>query len=231
MKVSTPAIVLKTTLFKESSLIARLFTLEKGKSSYVIKSAMSQKSPLKAIYQQINEIEVNYTHNNKRQLQPIYDSKLLNGWNSINFDLKKISIIKNAEIPLLSDLLKASRNKFPLLLELKPIFSLKNLKKLLIETKKYNKCALISFEEKNIYNLGKLRTKLPKGLLFASTAKIKTIILKSKKSYINFVILHKVFLKNKELSKINKPVYFYPILSKKEFRKYKNTKNLIFENL
>ena len=147
------------------------------------------------------------------------------------FDLKKISIIKNAEIPLLSDLLKASRNKFPLLLELKPIFSLKNLKKLLIETKKYNKCALISFEEKNIYNLGKLRTKLPKGLLFASTAKIKTIILKSKKSYINFVILHKVFLKNKELSKINKPVYFYPILSKKEFRKYKYKKNLIFENL
>ena len=147
------------------------------------------------------------------------------------FDLKKISIIKNAEIPLLSDLLKASRNKFPLLLELKPIFSLKNLKKLLIETKKYNKCALISFEEKNIYNLGKLRTKLPKGLLFASTSKIKTIILKSKKSYINFVILHKVFLKNKELSKIKKPVYFYPILNKKEFRKYKNKKNLIFENL
>jgi len=92
MKVSTPAIVLKTTLFKESSLIARLFTLEKGKNSYVIKSAMSQKSPLKSIYQQINEIEVNYTHNNKRQLQPIYDSKLLNGWNSINFDLKKMML-------------------------------------------------------------------------------------------------------------------------------------------
>ena len=147
------------------------------------------------------------------------------------FDLKKISIIKNAEIPLLSDLLKASRNKFPLLLELKPIFSLKNLKKLLIETKKYNKCALISFEEKNIYNLEKLRTKLPKGLLFASTAKIKTIILKSKKSYINFVILHKVFLKNKSLSMMNKPVYYYPILNKKEFIKYKQTKNLIFENL
>ena len=89
MKISTPAIVLKTTLFKESSLIARLFTLEKGKSSYVIKSAMRQKSPLKSIYQQINEIEVNYTHNSRRQLQPIYDSKLLNGWNSINFDLKK----------------------------------------------------------------------------------------------------------------------------------------------
>ena len=40
-------------------------------------------------------------------------------------DLKKISRKKKAEIPLLSELLKASRNKFPLLLELKPIFSLK----------------------------------------------------------------------------------------------------------
>mgnify|MGYP000200375157 CR=1 FL=1 len=146
-------------------------------------------------------------------------------------EIKNISLKFNSEVPLLDDLLKLTRGKFRLMIELKPIFSLKNLKKLLIETKKYNKCALISFEEKNIYNLEKLRTKLPKGLLFASTAKIKTIILKSKKSYINFVILHKVFLKNKELSKINKPVYFYPILSKKEFRKYKNTKNLIFENL
>ena len=72
----------------------------------------------------------------------------------INYlDLKEISIKNKAEIPLLSELLKASRNKFPLLLELKPIFSLKNLKKLLLETKKCKKCALISFQEKNIYNL------------------------------------------------------------------------------
>jgi len=89
MKVSTPAIVLKTTLFKESSIIARLFTLEKGKNSYVIKSAMRQKSPLKSIYQQLNEIEVNYIHSNKRQLQPIYDSKILNNWDNISTDLKK----------------------------------------------------------------------------------------------------------------------------------------------
>ena len=89
MKISTPAIVLKTTLFKESSIIARLFTLEKGKNSYVIKAAMRQKSPLKSIYQQLNEIQVNYIHSNKRQLQPIYDSKILNNWDQIGSDLKK----------------------------------------------------------------------------------------------------------------------------------------------
>ena len=89
MKIATPGIVLKTTLFKESSIIVKLFTLKRGKCSYVIKAAMRQKSPLKAIYQQMNEVEVNYTHNNKRQLQPIYDSKTLNRWDNINDNLKK----------------------------------------------------------------------------------------------------------------------------------------------
>ena len=50
---------------------------------------MRQKSPLKSIYQQLNEIQVNYVHSSKRQLQPIYDSKILNNWDSISVDLKK----------------------------------------------------------------------------------------------------------------------------------------------
>ena len=145
--------------------------------------------------------------------------------------LKEISTKNKAEIPLLSHLLKASKKNFPLLLELKPFFSLKNLKKLLFETEGYKKCALISFKEKNIYNLGKLKTKLSLGLLFSSTTKIETIILKSKKSYIDFIVLHKTFLKNKSLSTMSKPVYYYPILNKKEFTKYRRVKNLIFENL
>jgi len=145
--------------------------------------------------------------------------------------LKEISTKNKAEIPLLSHLLKASKKNFPLLLELKPFFSLKNLKKLLFETEGYKKCALISFKEKNIYNLGKLKIKLPLGLSFSSTTKIETIVLKSKKSYIDFIVLHKTFLKNKSLSTMSKPVYYYPILNKKEFTKYRRVKNLIFENL
>ena len=62
MKISTPAFVLKTSIFKESSLIVRLFTLEKGKATYIIKAAMRQKSPNKAIYQQLNEIKIDYSH-------------------------------------------------------------------------------------------------------------------------------------------------------------------------
>lgn len=89
MKISTQAFVLKTSIFKESSLIVRLFTLEKGKATYIIKAAMRQKSPNKAIYQQLNEIRIDYSHYAKREIHPVYSSKLLNDWTNICSDLKK----------------------------------------------------------------------------------------------------------------------------------------------
>ena len=89
MKISTTAFVLKTSIFKESSLIVRLFTLEKGKATYIIKAAMRQKSPNKAIYQQLYEVKIDYSHYPKRQIHPVYNSKILNDWTSICTDLKK----------------------------------------------------------------------------------------------------------------------------------------------
>ena len=89
MKISTQAFVLKTSIFKESSLIVRLFTREKGKSNYIIKAAMRQKSPSKAVYQQLNEIKIDYSHYPKRQIHPIYSSKIINDWSMICNDLKK----------------------------------------------------------------------------------------------------------------------------------------------
>ena len=89
MKIKTQAFVLKTTIFKESSLIIRLFTREKGKSTYIVKAAMRQKSPNKAIYQQLNEVQIDYSHHPKRQIHPVYSAKLLNDWPDICSDLKK----------------------------------------------------------------------------------------------------------------------------------------------
>ena len=89
MKIKTHAFVLKTTIFKESSLIIRLFTREKGKSTYVVKAAMRQKSPNKAIYQQLNEVQIDYSHYPKRQIHPVYNAKLINDWPEICKDLKK----------------------------------------------------------------------------------------------------------------------------------------------
>jgi len=89
MKIKTHAFVLKTTIFKESSLIIRLFTRKRGKSTYIVKAAMRQKSPNKAIYQQLNEVEIDYSHHPKKQIHPVYSVKLVEDWENICTDLKK----------------------------------------------------------------------------------------------------------------------------------------------
>jgi len=150
----------------------------------------------------------------------------------INYSiLKKISKKRKATVPLLKDLLKISKNKYPLLLEIKPLLtkiSLLNLIKLIKKTKKYG---IISFKEKNLINLYKINKKLPLGLLFLSTASFKNIKIKSKKKYVKFLVLEKKFLSNKNLHLIRKKIYYYTIKNKNLFKKYRNTKNLIFEKI
>ena len=151
---------------------------------------------------------------------------------NINYSsLKKISKKNNTAVPLLKDLLKISKNKYPLLLEIKPSLnkiSLLNLVKLLRKMKKYK---IFSFKEKNLIKLYKFNKKLTLGLLFLSTSTLRTIKLKSKKPYVKFLGLEKSFLSNKKLSKIKKPIFYYTVKKKNIFKKYKNSKNLIFENL
>ena len=145
-------------------------------------------------------------------------------------DLLKISKAKKKPIPLLNDLIKLSKNKRFLMLEIKPLFSKENLKVLLKEIKKLKNYSLTSFKEKNIINLYKLKKDLNLGLLIPSTFTFKKIIKKSKKKYVKFLVLEKKFLKEKKLDKIKKKIYFYTIRDKRLFNQYKN-KNLIFEYL
>ena len=150
---------------------------------------------------------------------------------NINYqDLLKISKIKKQPIPLLNDLVKLSKNKRFLMLEIKPLFTKENLKVLLKEVKKLKNYSLTSFKERNIINLYKMKKKLNLGLLIPSTFTFNKILEKSKKKYIKFLILEKKFLKEKKLNKIKKKLYFYTIKDKKIFNKF-NNKNLIFENL
>ena len=106
--------------------------------------------------------------------------------------------------------------------------SLLNLIKLIKKTKKYG---IISFEEKNLINLYKINKKLSLGLLFLSTASFKNIKIKSKKKYVKFLVLEKKFLSNKNLHLIRKKIYYYTIKNKNLFKKYRYTKNLIFEKI
>ena len=145
-------------------------------------------------------------------------------------DLLKISKDKKKPIPLLNDLIKLSKNKRFLMLEIKPLFTKENHKTLLKEIKNLKNYSLTSFKEKNIINLYKMKKSLNLGLLIPSTFTFNRIIEKSKKKYVKFLVLEKKFLREKKLYKIKKKIYFYTIKDKKLFNQF-NNKNLIFENL
>ena len=148
-----------------------------------------------------------------------------------NLNYSDIQKISKRKIPLLNDLLKASKNKYFLFIEIKPVFSKKLLKKLVRETSKYSKCVFISFKHKNIYDLLKINKKTKVGLLFHPPSSAKSIIKKSLNKDINCLVLDKSYLENKSIHKIKKDKYFYTIKTKSGFKKYKRENNLIFENL
>ena len=134
-------------------------------------------------------------------------------------------------MPLLKDLLKTSKNKYPLFIEIKPTFSKKLLKKLLKETSKFSRCTFISFNHKNNYNRLKLKGNVKAGLSFAPPTSIKSIIKKSSNKKIDCLVMDKFYLKNKSIRNLKIKKYYYTIKTKKEFKKYSKDYNLIFENL
>ena len=144
--------------------------------------------------------------------------------------LKEISLKQNKPITLLQDLLKISKNKFYLFIEIKPKFSTKLLKKLINETSKYSKCVFISFKHQNIFNLLKLNKKTKVGLSFSPPTTVKSIVKKSIIKNIDCLILDKSYIKNKKIQELKIKKYFYTIKNNSEFKKYKKN-NLIFENL
>ena len=145
--------------------------------------------------------------------------------------IKKISAHNRKPVPLLKDLLIASKNKYTLFIEIKPTLSKKLLQKLLKETSKFSKCVFISFKHENIYNLLKIKSNTKVGLSFSPPANVKTIVKKSNNKKINCLILDKFFLKNKKIQDLKIKKYFYTIKKKSEFKKYSKNNNLIFENL
>ena len=151
---------------------------------------------------------------------------------NINYSkIKDVSTRLNKPIPLLKDLLKFSKNRYPLFIEIKPIFSKSLLKKLLKDTSKYKKCVFISFKHENIYNLLKVKKNTKVGLSFSPPTSIKKIIKKSQNTNIDCLILDKIFLKSKKIQELKIEKYFYTIKTKSEFHKYNKNNNLIFENL
>ncbi|MBC8303201.1 MAG: hypothetical protein H8E55_46525 [Pelagibacterales bacterium] len=145
-------------------------------------------------------------------------------------EINKIAKKFNYYVPELKELIKISKNKHYLMLEIKPNFSKKNLIELIKQTKKLKLFSITSFNEKNIKNLYKLKKKLNLGVVFSSTTKIDKIIQKSNLAYIKILVMEKRFLLKKKLDVIKKPTYFYTAKNKEFKKKYKEN-NLIFEIL
>ena len=143
----------------------------------------------------------------------------------------EISTKESKPIPLLKDLLKSSKNKHAIFIEIKPLFSKLLLKKLIVETSKFTKCVFISFNHKNIFKLLSIKPNIKVGLSFHPPTSIKKIIKKSNDRQINYLILDKSYLKNIEIQKLKVEKYYYTIKTKSEFNKFKINNNLIFENL
>jgi glycerophosphoryl diester phosphodiesterase len=151
-----------------------------------------------------------------------------------NLNYSKINEISSKfgkPIPLLKDMLKLSKNKHPLFIEIKPLFSISLLKKLLKETSKFKKCVFITFKHENIYKLLKINKNTNVGLSFAPPTSIKKILKKTNDKNINCLILDKSYLKSNKIQNLKIKKYFYTIKNKLEFNKYKKDNNLIFENL
>ena len=150
---------------------------------------------------------------------------------NINYeDLKEIKN-KKFQIPQLKEVLKISKKKFPIFIEIKPLFSKKLLSNLIEETRGFKKSIFISFKHENIYNLLKLNSNLSVGLSFSNKSSLKSILKSSLNKRVKYLILDKKFLNNGKIQMINKEKYYYTIKSKKEFLKYNKNNNLIFENL
>ena len=145
-------------------------------------------------------------------------------------ELKKIKY-KSFKIPLLAEVLKLSKNKYPIFIEIKPFLEKRLLSKLINETKGFNKVVFISFNKDNIDNLLKINSSIKVGLSFSNRSSIKSILKSSMNKRLKCLILDKKFLNNKKIQKIKKEKYYYTIKNKNYFLKYRKNYNLIFENL
>ena len=151
-----------------------------------------------------------------------------------NLSYNKINVISaklGKPIPLLKDLLKSSKNKHPLFIEIKPIFSKFLLKKLLKETSRFTKCVFISFKHENIFKLQKIKKDAKVGFSFCPPTSVKEIIKKSNDKKIDCLILDKSYIINEKIQNLKITKYYYTIRTKSEFNEFKRNNNLIFENL
>ena len=91
MIVQTPAIVLKSFPYSETSLTTRCFTREMGRINLLVRGARRKKAPLAAYFQPANYLDLIFYYKETRELQTISKAGFVETWPRIRDDLKKIT--------------------------------------------------------------------------------------------------------------------------------------------
>lgn len=94
MLTTTQGFVFRTTPYSETSVIAKIFTLDYGILSFMIKGVRSSKSKNKQnLLQPLSYLDISFYHNSKAEIQYIKELKPAKQWNTIPFDCSKTAII------------------------------------------------------------------------------------------------------------------------------------------
>lgn len=92
---TTKAIVISSLKYSDSSLIVRLYTLEKGLTSFLLKGILaSKKGKLKAAYfLPLTQLQIVASIKSNRNLHSIREATVINHYSSLNQDIVKQSIV------------------------------------------------------------------------------------------------------------------------------------------
>ena len=94
MIVKTPGIVISYVRFKETSIIARIFTRELGLQSYVVNGVRSHKNSGKmALYQPMTLLDLVVYKNDRKAIQRISECRCEYPYQNIPYDMKKSAVL------------------------------------------------------------------------------------------------------------------------------------------
>jgi len=92
MIAQTPAIVLKSFPYGETSIIARCFSRNYGKISLIVKGARTKKKSKASFFEPLSHIDLVYHHKSSRELQVVSKVSFINYWSRILNDLRSVTL-------------------------------------------------------------------------------------------------------------------------------------------
>ena len=91
MIVHSPAVVLRRFSYSDTSIIARCFTQEMGKISFMVRGAKRKKSPQTAFYEPMSHLDLVFYYNERRDMQTVSKASFATTYKNIHGDLKRIA--------------------------------------------------------------------------------------------------------------------------------------------